>query len=304
MTHHEDQFHAGDFDAVLHAGEGFRADHVAGYSNAEHVAKSQIENQFGGHSRIDAAQYDGQRCLALCRRVDLPHEVSRKLVARAESAVAFAQDFENLVGGRLILQFARRVVSKLDVIIQAVLLAEASQADSDIALWRCLLFELANQTQHVWIDVVGVCRVDQQMRAGHSILEELVQRSSVEKADLIRQFDMRDFAADVGLDDSANRSSQVAVQDEKHADSQPDQNADEQVCQNDRHQRDHKRCELVAAFAPHLLEEFRAGQFETGDKQNRRQSCQRDHVQINRQKDDADQQQQSVEDRRDFRFAA
>jgi len=46
VAHDENQFHSGNFDAVFDTGQRFRADDVAGYSNAEDIDESEIEDQF------------------------------------------------------------------------------------------------------------------------------------------------------------------------------------------------------------------------------------------------------------------
>src|SRR5581483_7768738 len=65
MAQDEHELGAGDGAAVFDAAEYFAAQDVAGDAHAENVAQREVEDDFGGGARVDAAENDGHGVLAV-----------------------------------------------------------------------------------------------------------------------------------------------------------------------------------------------------------------------------------------------
>ena len=111
--------------------------------------------------RIDAAQHDGERMLPLGGAVELAFQVARQRLPLAKAFVAFLQKLQHLRGRQLLLQVARRVIDILNVVIELILVAKAAQADLDAVRGGNLFLEVANQIEHIRVDVVRVGGVEQ-----------------------------------------------------------------------------------------------------------------------------------------------
>ena len=96
-------------------------------------------------------------------------------------------------------------------------------------------------------------------------MNQLEEGRTIQEANLIGQFQTEDIAPEVRFDDSADRCSQVTVQDEEDTHAQSNQNSDQEVRENNRDERDQEGNELVPTFAPHLAKQFGTGQFESSD---------------------------------------
>jgi hypothetical protein len=63
VTEYDDQSRAESLGCELDASDLRRRDDVTGNPDDEEVSESLIEHQLGGHARIGAAEYDGERLL-------------------------------------------------------------------------------------------------------------------------------------------------------------------------------------------------------------------------------------------------
>ena len=76
------------------------------------------------------------------------------------------------------------------------------------------------------IDVDRVPRVEQHMSAARNLPERRVEDRPVEEAQLARELEAVDVARDVLFHDVPQRPLEIAGQDERHADHEPDDHAD------------------------------------------------------------------------------
>ena len=163
------------------------------------------------------------------RRRLSPQGLARQSVARTKALVALLQDLQHLGRGQLILQFTGRVVRILNLVTQLVLSAEAAQADLHAMSRRNLFLEVAEQVEHVRIDVVRIGGVEQHMAAARHVAQNLLQRRPVEKTDLAGKMDVQNISAEMSLDDTTDRLAQVAAQDERDAHCHANQDPHEQI---------------------------------------------------------------------------
>ena len=155
------------------------------------------------------------------------------MFAGAEAFVSVAEDLNDLVGSDFFLQFASGVIDVLDVVAEVVAIAEALQTELHVVSRGDGFFEIANEVEHIGIDVMGVAGIQKDMRTWRRIAESCFQRRSVEEANLVGQFDVQYIAAEVLFDDAIDRAAIVAVEDETQADGQADEDSDDEIGEHD-----------------------------------------------------------------------
>ena len=187
-----------------------------------------------GVRRIDATEHHRQRILSLGGGIDLPTQIPSQAVARAKAFVAFLQNLQHLGRGQLILQLPGRVIRELDLVAQLVLAAKTPQADLDAMGRRDLFFEVAEQVEHVGIDIVGMGGVEQDLASPGHLPQNLLQCRPVEEAHLAGKMDVQHVSAKMFLEHAPDWLTQVAAQDERNAHHHPNQNPLEQIGEDDR----------------------------------------------------------------------
>jgi hypothetical protein len=84
----DDRLGARNLARIFKAANNIRVDDGAGHARAEHISNTLIENQFGGHARIDAADNGGVGRLATGGLFHLRHEIAIDGLARRKPLVA------------------------------------------------------------------------------------------------------------------------------------------------------------------------------------------------------------------------
>jgi hypothetical protein len=102
MAHDDDEPGAEPRGGKLHAAHLGWSNDVAGYSNDEEIAEALIEDQLGGHSRIRAAQNDGEGLLSCDQRhaAGTARKSGGRSVTRNESTVSLPQARESFEGAQ------------------------------------------------------------------------------------------------------------------------------------------------------------------------------------------------------------
>src|SRR5690606_32297221 len=100
---------------------------------------------------------------------------------------------------------------RFDDILQLVLGAESDQAYLNVVNGSGDSFELTNQAQDVRIDIIGASRVEQNTAAARRLAQSIFQGGSIQKADLVGEFDVQHLASEMLFPNPANRPTQVAV---------------------------------------------------------------------------------------------
>ena len=290
--HHTGKFQTAQYGAV---------DMVAADARAEQIPETHIEHHLDWSARTSGAQHDGQRMLGVGRGESLPRQIAGQQFALAESLVAVPEDLNDLIRRQTGLHFKGRVVSELDVVLDLfVVVFESAQTDDHSVSRRGFIPILHDQIKHIRVDVIGAAGIDQHVPAVRHASQRVGQGDPVQETDVLREFDVEDFAPDMLLVNLAHRATQVAVEDENDAESQADQNPQQQIRQQDGCHGDEERQELIPALAPHLLEQLRTGQLQTRQNQDGRQAGQGDLVQPRRDQSHTENQQRAVYQRGQF----
>jgi len=270
VPHHQNELCPSNGASIFDASQYFPTGDIPRDSNAEDVTHSKVEDQFGGSAGINTAHHDSQGVL-LHRGIDhLTTQISRQAPAGTKTSVAIPQYLDHLGRRQSLLKFPGGVDQISGLVVEVVLIPKPKQTQLDSAGWRRLSFEVPDQTEQIWIDVVAAPCIEKNLTAPGNRRERNDQGCSIQKADLIGQFDMQDISAKVRLRDPTKRTADTADENESDRDSQADQNASEEIAEHDRGDCYGEWKELRPSLAPHPPDQHRADQFESRDQQDGR----------------------------------
>ena len=104
-----------------------------------------------------------------------------------------------------------------------------AQADFDVVCRSRVLFIVTKEDKYIRVDVVGARGIDKHMSSVRNFIQYPTDAGTIEKADLVPQFDPQDVSPDMLLDDPFDRSFEIAVENEPDADGQSNQDSNQEI---------------------------------------------------------------------------
>ncbi len=133
--------------------------------------------------------------LPLGRRANLPIKISCESPTGANALVPIFQNSQNPLRRHGALKRAGRILHILNLIREVILARKPDQTDGNTTDRSGLFLKISDDVKHVRIDVVRVPSIEQHVPIPRDFLQNLRQCRAIEKAHLVRQFDMDDVAA-------------------------------------------------------------------------------------------------------------